>query len=333
MRGIQTRPENTLLTDRAAKYLEGGPADVVDLIGYICNLPAAPRIVAEHMANAMFAGRTEFGRDASGKWQLTGDGVETLAQSFDASVVMQPQGTGDKPQAAQIYYPRASRARASGAIPKAPPQSLKSLTWVVVDVETTGGRPPNDRITEIAAVIVKDGQIAEVFETLVNPERPIPRFVSQITNITWDMVKNAPKFSHVAADIMRALEGNVFVAHNAAFDWKFVTHEVSRATGNRLVGQQLCTVKLARCLLPNLSRRSLDYLANYYGVEIRGRHRAGGDAIATAECLIRMLDDAEDRGCSTWEDLDVLLGRRTPKKKKRRRYSALPGPVTKDTTA
>jgi DNA polymerase-3 subunit epsilon len=332
MREVQTRPENTLLTDRAAKYLESGPADVVDLIGYICNLPAAPRIVAEHMADAMFAGRTEFGRDASGKWQL---------------MVMQPQAQGQKPQAmghqlaatsqqpnaAQVHYPRVSRERRRAAIPKEPSQSLKSVSWVVVDVETTGGRPPNDRITEIAAVVVRDGKIAEVFETLVNPERPIPKFVSQITNITWDMVKGAPKFSHVAASIMRALEGNVFVAHNAAFDWKFVTHEVSRATGNRLVGHQLCTVKLARCLLPNLTRRSLDYLANYYGVEIRGRHRAGGDAIATAHCLIRMLDDAEDRGCSTWEDLDLLLGRRTPKKKKRRRYSALPGPVTKDTTA
>jgi DNA polymerase-3 subunit epsilon len=316
-----------LLTDRAAKYLEAGPADVVDLIGYICNLPAAPRIVAEHMADAMFAGRTEFGRDSSGKWRLMGDASATSAQSFDASVSMP-----------HVEYPRSTKRsekkpRAKSSIPSRPPQPLKSVSWVVVDVETTGGRPPNDRITEIAAVVVKDGQIAEVFETLVNPERPIPKFVSQLTNITWDMVKDAPKFSHVAANIMRALEGNVFVAHNAAFDWKFVTHEVSRATGNRLVGQQLCTVKLARCLLPHLTRRSLDYLADYYGVEIRGRHRAGGDAIATAHCLIRMLEDAEDRGCSTWEDLDVLLGRRTPKKKKRRRFSSLPGPVSKDTTA
>ncbi|MGH9421956.1 MAG: hypothetical protein ACRD3J_18410, partial [Thermoanaerobaculia bacterium] len=69
--GVQTRPETTLLTDRAAKYLEAGPADVVDLIGHICNLPAAPRIVAEHMADAMFAGRTEFTRDAAGKWRLS----------------------------------------------------------------------------------------------------------------------------------------------------------------------------------------------------------------------------------------------------------------------
>ncbi|HZK78029.1 MAG TPA: 3'-5' exonuclease, partial [Gemmatimonadaceae bacterium] len=187
-------------------------------------------------------------------------------------------------------------------------------------------------ITEIAAVVVRNGKIAEVFETLVNPQRPIPSFVSKITNITWDMVKHAPTFAHVAEDVMKALEGNVFVAHNAAFDWKFVSHEVSRATGSRLVGERLCTVRLARELLPGLPRRSLDHLANHYGVEINGRHRAGGDAIATAHCLIRLLGDAEERGCTTWEDLDVVL-RGQPPKKKKRRYSALPSPVSRDTTA
>jgi DNA polymerase-3 subunit epsilon len=146
------------------------------------------------------------------------------------------------------------------------------------------------------------------------------------------MVKNAPTFDRVAEDVMKALEGNVFVAHNAAFDWKFVSHEVTMATGSRIFGQRLCTVKLAKGVLPGLPRRSLDHLANHYGVEINGRHRAGGDAIATAHCLIRLLRDAEDRGCSTWDDLEILLRRRQPKKKKRR-YSALPSPVTRDTTA
>jgi len=323
---VQTRPETTLLTDRAARFLEKGPADVVDLIGYICNLPAAPRIVAEHMAEAMFAGRTEFARDASGKWLLVG-ATTSSSSAFDATVEMPaveyPKMTGRRGKARQTNDKRAS---------KSPGQPLGSLSWVVVDVETTGGSPPSDRITEIAAVVVKDGKIAEVFESLVNPQRPIPSFVSKLTNITWDMVKDAPTFSGVADDVMKALEGNVFVAHNAAFDWKFVSHEVTRATGNRLVGQRLCTVRLARGLLPGLPRRSLDYLANHYGVEINGRHRAGGDAIATAHCLIRLLKDAEGRGCTTWEDLETLL-RGRPAKKKRRRHSALPTSVSRDTTA
>jgi DNA polymerase III epsilon subunit family exonuclease len=330
MRGIQTRPENTLLTDKAAEYLEAGPADVVDLIGYICNLPAAPRIVAEHMADAMFAGRTEFLRDASGKWQLATTSASTSAQ-FEVSTTVPA-----------VQYPKTGRRAAptdpgrvrKNAGRREPPRPLKSLSWVVVDVETTGGQPPSHRMTEFAAVIIRDGVIQhdETYETLINPERPIPPFVSRLTNINWGMVKNAPTFSRIADQVMRKLEGNVFVAHNAKFDWSWVCHEVARATGNRLEGPQLCTVRLARKLLPHLSRRSLDGVADWYGVPNYARHRAGGDAMATAECLVRMLRDAENRGCSTLEDLEALMGMRTRRKKKRR-PSALPSPVTKDTTA
>jgi DNA polymerase-3 subunit epsilon len=301
--GMSTRPEATLLTEKAAKYLERGPADVVDLIGHICNLPAAPRIVAEHMAHAMFSGRPEFVKDPLGRWSLV---------------------ALDTPPSA---LPAKSRKRK----PSAPKQPLASLSWAVVDVETTGGPPPNHRITEIAAVIVRDGDIQEVYETLVNPERSIPPFVSRLTNISWDMVKDAPKFSAIVPTLLDKLEGNVFVAHNAQFDWSFLSHEIQRASGARITGNQLCTVRLARRLLPHLPRRSLDYVANYYGIEITGRHRAAGDAIATARCLIRLLGEAQDRGCTTWEDLEKLMRQRSSKKKKRR--SAWPSPVTKDTTA
>lgn len=294
--GMQTRPEATLLTEKAVQYLEKGPADVVDLIGHICNLPAAPRIVAEHMAQAMFTGRPEFVMDPLGRWTLA------------------------------AFPKKRSRAKAkSGA------QPLSSLTWAVVDVETTGGPPPNHRITEIAAVIVKDGEIKEVFETLVNPQRSIPPFVTRLTNITWDMVKDAPTFSAIVPDLLDKLEGNVFVAHNAQFDWSFLTHEIQRTSGARITGNQLCTVRLARKLLPHLPKRSLDYVANYYGIEITGRHRAAGDAMATARCLLRLLEDAADRGCTTWEDLDKLQRQRASRRKKRR--SAWPSPVTRDTTA
>ena len=294
--GMQTRPEATLLTEKAAQYLQKGPADVVDLIGHICNLPAAPRIVAEHMAHAMFTGRPEFVMDPLGRWTLA-----------------------------------ALPAKRTRAKAKSSAQPLSSLTWAVVDVETTGGPPPNHRITEIAAVIVKNGEIKEVFETLVNPQRSIPPFVTRLTNISWDMVKDAPTFSAIVPSLLEKLEGNVFVAHNAQFDWGFLTHEIQRTSGARITGNQLCTVRLARKLLPHLPKRSLDYVANYYGIEITGRHRAAGDAMATARCLLRLLDEAADRGCTTWEDLDKLQRHRAARKKKRR--SAWPSPVTKDTTA
>jgi DNA polymerase-3 subunit epsilon len=307
-RGVYSEPEDTLLTTRALDYLSAGPADVVDLIGHICSLPRAPRIVAEHMAHAMFAGRREFVRNADGRWML-------------ADLTTQP------------YAVARTRSFSSAHSADGEGEALKDLSYVVVDTETTGGRAwSSDRITEIAAVVVRNGEIVEMWETLVNPQRSIPYFVTQLTNITWDMVKDAPTFHRIAPDLIRVLEGNVFVAHNAMFDWRFVTSELSRSTGQRLRGRRLCTVKMARKVLPQLQRRSLDYIARYYGVEIRGRHRAGGDALATAKCLIRMLSDLSDRGCSTWRDLDDLL-RMPALRRKKRRPSGLPTPVLRDTTA
>jgi DNA polymerase-3 subunit epsilon len=305
-RGLYSEPEDTLLTTRAADYLSRGPADVVDLIGHICSLPGAPRIVAEHMAHAMFAGRPQFVRKADGKWTL-------------AELTAQPYAADMKP----------GKSARTGI----PDEALHELSYVVVDTETTGGRSwLNDRITEIAAVVVRGSEIVEVYETLVNPQRAIPPFITALTNITWDMVKDAPTFEHVAPEVMRVLEGNVFVAHNATFDWRFLTAELTRATGRQLRGRRLCTVKMARKILPQLPRRSLDHVARYYGITISNRHRAGGDAIATAKCLIRMVSDLTDRGCGTWGELQTLL-RTQPGRRKKRRHSGLPTSVTRDTTA
>ncbi|MDP9205843.1 MAG: 3'-5' exonuclease [Gemmatimonadota bacterium] len=316
-RGVYSEPEDTLLTSRALDYLSSGPADVVDLIGHICSLPGAPRIVAEHIAHAMFAGRREFLLAADGRWKLAD--LTTRPYTVDrVSDIRRAIATGKRDR---------SPLRAHSMEP------LSALSYVVVDTETTGGRAWSvDRITEIAAVVVRKGEIVELFETLINPQRSIPYFVTQLTNITWDMVKDAPTFDRVASDVMRVLEGNVFVAHNAMFDWRFVSSELSRASGRQLRGRRLCTVKIARKVLPQLSRRSLDYVARYYGVEIHGRHRAGGDALATAKCLLRMLADLQDRGCATWGDLETLL-REPAARRKKRRASGLPTPVLRDTTA
>jgi DNA polymerase-3 subunit epsilon len=304
-KGVYSEPEETLLTTRAFNYLSAGPADVVDLIGHICSLPGAPRIVAEHMAHAMFAGRPQFMRNADGRWTL----ADLSTNPYEAS---------------------RKRSRFAGHWSDEP---LNAMSYVVVDTETTGGRSwLGDRITEIAAVVVRNGKIVEVYETLVNPQRPIPPFVTALTNITWDMVKDAPTFDRVAPEVMRVLEGNVFVAHNATFDWRFLTTELSRSTGRQLRGRRLCTVKIARKVLPQLPRRSLDYVARYYGIEIRNRHRAGGDALATAKCLIRLMSDLADRGCGTWGELQTLL-RAPAARRKKRRPSGLPTPVIRDTTA
>ena len=201
-------------------------------------------------------------------------------------------------------------------------------SFVVVDVETTGGSAQSgDRVTEVAAVLVQGTVVQDVFHSLVNPRRPIPPFITHLTGISNAMVSNAPQFHEIAGELAQHLVGRVFVAHNARFDWGFLSAEYLRIAPTPLdaiAGERLCTVKLARRLLAHLPRRNLDAVAWHYGVTIDGRHRAAGDARATAHVLLGLLRDAELRGVHTLEELDRLLIGGTSRKKRR---SALPAPT------
>jgi DNA polymerase-3 subunit epsilon len=214
--------------------------------------------------------------------------------------------------------------------------ALDGLSYAVVDVEATGGRPERgrygpDRVIEIAIVTVRDGAVQDTYETLINPQRPIPPFVSRLTGIWSETVREAPLFADVAGDIARRLDGQVFVAHNVKFDWRFVSAELARAGAGRLRAPRLCTVRLARRLLPHLRRRSLDHVAHHYDVEITARHRAAGDAVATARCFVRMLRDADRQGITTWSEVQSMLAMPAPPRPRRR--SALPTQVQHEESA
>jgi DNA polymerase-3 subunit epsilon len=313
--GVRLRPAEQVLVSRARDFLTAGPADAVDLIAHVCQLPRPPRFVADHMAMALLAQWEEFSHDGAGRWELVSTAVGN-------SWLTRPEPIS-----------KGKRVRERRAAYAGNAERLADLSYVVVDVETTGGSSmERDRITEIAAVVIERGEITRVYESLVNPLRPISPMVSRLTNITWEMVRTAPTFREIVPEVADAIRGHVFVAHNAGFDWRFVTSEIARATGERLEGRRLCTVKMARKLVPNLQRRSLDYLARHYNVEITARHRAGGDALATARVFLRMLREAHDRGCETWPDLEALL-RELPRGRRRRRRSAMPRFIDKDTTA
>lgn len=197
--------------------------------------------------------------------------------------------------------------------------ALRDCTFAVVDVETTGSRPAGpDRITEIAIVLVHGGSVTPVLDTLVNPERPIPPVVTRLTRITQADVRDKPVFAEIADEVTRELAGRVFVAHNVRFDWGFVAGGLRRTRDVVLDGPRICTVRLARRLIPGLKSRGLDSVARYFGVEIARRHRAGGDALATAEVLVRLLERAEERGVRTLRELQQL-GPRQPRKRRRSR--------------
>ena len=200
---------------------------------------------------------------------------------------------------------------------------LRDTEFAVVDVETTGaGLNRGDRVMEVAVVYLRNGEITTALEMLVNPQRQISPFSQRLTGIRWEMLHEAPTFGDIAERVHAALEGRVFVAHNMKFDWRFLSKEL-QATGRTVRSERLCTVKLARRLLPHLPRRNLDTLAWHYDVSIIGRHRAGGDARATARILQYLLADARRKDIDTWEHLSAFM--RLPRP--RPQWSALPQPV------
>jgi len=156
--------------------------------------------------------------------------------------------------------------------------------YTVIDIETTGGNPQYDKITEIA-IYVHDGlRIIDEFTSLINPEKSIPYYISQMTGITDDMVANAPRFFEVARKIVDLTTGKIFVAHNAPFDYRFIQSEFKHL-GYEFERETLCTVRMSRKLIPGKSSYSLGNLCNDLGIKISGRHRAAGDALATVKLL------------------------------------------------
>jgi DNA polymerase III epsilon subunit family exonuclease len=169
--------------------------------------------------------------------------------------------------------------------------ALCDAGFVVFDLETTGAKTPPCRVTEIGAYRVRKGEIVEEFHTLVNPETPIPFFISMLTGITDEMVKDAPKFSEVADKFLRFIGDSVLVAHNAGFDMRFLNHEVGRLFEDyRLANPSLCTVQLSRRLLPDVENHKLKTLAEYYSVALVNHHRANEDAYATARIFINLIE-------------------------------------------
>ena len=188
---------------------------------------------------------------------------------------------------------------------------LSDVPFAVVDVETTGGASwRGHRVIEIAIVEVRGGCIVDEYESLVNPGQGIPPGIVALTGITTEMVAGAPYFDHIVDEIERRLVGRAFVAHNATFDWGFVSAEMLRAVGDAPNVPRLCTVRMARRLVPQLRRRNLDVLARHFRVAIHARHRAYGDALATARILLRLLDEAEGRGIEDFATLQWYLERR-----------------------
>lgn len=166
--------------------------------------------------------------------------------------------------------------------------------YAIVDIETTGSSAAHGKITEIAIIIHDGKRIIDEYQTLLNPEAYIPMNITSLTGISNEMVADAPKFFEVAKEIHQMLEGNIFVAHNVNFDYSFIKKEFQDLGANFNL-PKLCTVRLSRKVFPGLKSYSLGRLADHFGIKNAARHRAMGDARATAELmdLILQQEDGE----------------------------------------
>ena len=160
--------------------------------------------------------------------------------------------------------------------------------YAIVDIETTGSHAGEGGITEICILISDGEKLIDRWESLINPEMPIPPFVQRLTGITDRMVANAPRFAEVAKSVYEILNGKIFVAHNVQFDHSFIDTGLQKS-GFWLQGKRLCTVRLSQKIFPGQISYSLGRLCRAIDIPLNDRHRAAGDALATMELFHRLL--------------------------------------------
>ncbi len=154
---------------------------------------------------------------------------------------------------------------------------MKNSNFAIVDVETTGGSPYFSRIIEIGILRVEHGEVTSTFQSLINPEMPIPEFITRLTGITDAAVAKAPRFDDIKDSVLDMFENAVFVAHNVSFDYSFVKQEFKRVDYG-FNSDRLCTVKLSRAFFPEHKHHNLSEIITRYNFSCANRHRAFDDA-------------------------------------------------------
>lgn len=179
----------------------------------------------------------------------------------------------------------------------------------MVDLETTGNNPKKgDKIIQFAAVVIEDGKITESFSSLVNPQRPIPAFIEELTGLEDNMVKDAPLFTEIAPKVNELLEGAYFVAHNVLFDLSFLQEELIQAGFEGFYGSVLDTVEMARIIFPTADGYKLSDLAVREDLQHDRPHQADSDAQVTAELFLILVNRLSQLPELTLRQLSQLSG-------------------------
>jgi DNA polymerase III epsilon subunit family exonuclease len=184
---------------------------------------------------------------------------------------------------------------------------LEGAEFRVLDLEVTGSDPEANGIIDLGLFRVRGGVAQPLLSTLVNPQRPIPPSITRLTGIDDRMVAGAPTFETILPELLSALHGGIFVAHNASFDYGFLKNATERALGRPFILPHLCTVKLSQRLIqPKNGSRKLHNLAKDLGIPLQNRHRAHDDAHATARILIELVRLLSERGVRTVGEMKLF---------------------------
>ena len=178
-------------------------------------------------------------------------------------------------------------------------------TYCVLDLETTGLSFRTEKITEVGIMKVKNGEVIDEFSCFVNPEKPIPQKVVEVTNITDDMVKDAETIDKVFPKILEFVGDSVLVAHNADFDIGFLKYNASQL-GYELNNTYVDTLRLAKSLFPDFKKYKLGFIADKLGIVVEVAHRALDDVDTTVKVFNVMISMLKDKGAKTWDDVDGL---------------------------
>lgn len=175
--------------------------------------------------------------------------------------------------------------------------------YVVLDIETTGFSKEFSKITEIAAIKLMDNKIIDKFQTLVNPEQPIPGKISELTGITDSMVYKQKLIQEILPTFVDFLDDNIVVGHNVDFDYGFLDYNYQKYFNKNLTNDKLCTIKIAKKLFPKIASCRLDSLCNYFDIKNERAHRAMGDTMATTKLFLKFQAIMHNNGIQERNDI------------------------------
>jgi DNA polymerase-3 subunit alpha (Gram-positive type) len=193
-----------------------------------------------------------------------------------------------------------SRARAING-------ELESLSYIIVDLETTGLDPNSEEIIEIGAIKVEGKEVKDIFNKLVKPEKGVSDTITNITGITGEMLEHELPIKPVITQFSSFIGSSILIAHNSDFDVSFLRVNFKKWLNADINNPVVCTLLIARDILPNLDNHKLHTVAKYFGIEVANRHRAIGDAEVTYQIWLKLIDKLKGKNITTKKDLESYM--------------------------